>query len=366
MSASATLREVAEMAGVSIGTASQALNNRPNVSPDTRDRVVEAAKALGYPLKEPSMSYDANLSVIGMLTKHDHGSDLTVNPFYSYVELGVESECRRRNLSMMMATVEVDQQNRPMVWPAMLSEQRIDALLLIGTFIEDTIGLIQQRLDIPIVLVDGYAPHLPFDSVVTDNFHGGRSAVKYLLDCGHRHIGLIGSGEDSPPGIIKRRHSYFATMRQTGIQDFYVMDTPVSRERAYDATCRLLRQSPQVTAVFSVNDDTAIGAISAANDLGRSVPEELSVIGFDNIDLSKEINPPLTTIHVHKNWLGIMGVRMLVERAQNPNQPKTTTVVSTQLLVRESVRDLIKKQGTESGVSKTRKEVINSNSLEPV
>lgn len=192
--ASATLREVAETAGVSIGTASQALNNRPNVSSETRTRVIDAAKALGYPVRESVTPCEANLSVIGMLTKHDHGlDDAIVNPFYSYVELGVETECRKRGISLMMAAVDVDTQNHPVAWPAMLSEPRIDGLLLIGTFIEDTIDQIHQRLNIPIILVDSYAPRLPFDSVVIDNFHGAQTAVEYLIECGHRHIGLIGS-----------------------------------------------------------------------------------------------------------------------------------------------------------------------------
>lgn len=345
MSASATLREVAEMAGVSIGTASQALNNRPNVSPDTRARVVEAAKTLGYPVKELFGVSEANLAVIGMLTKHDYGSveDVIVNPFYAHVEAGVENECRKRGISLMMAAIEVDRQNRPVVWPAMLVEQRIDGLLLIGTFIEDTIDMIQQRLNIPIVLIDGYGPRLPFDSVVIDNFHGGQTAIEYLISCGHRHIGLVGSTKESSPSILSRRGSYLNTLRQHGIIDTYISDSIADRQHAYVAATELLKDNPQISAVFAVNDDTAIGVINAAHDLGLDVPGDLSVVGFDNIDLAKEISPSLTTIHVYKSWLGMLGVRTLIERAQNPDQPKITTVVSTQLLVRESVQHIVQK-----------------------
>lgn len=369
MSASATLREVAEMAGVSIGTASQALNNRPNVSPETKSRVVDAAKALGYPIKDMSNAFETTLSVIGMLTKHDYGlkNELIVNPFYSYVELGVESECRKRGLSLMMSSIEVDEQNRPVVWPAMLTEQRIDGLLLIGTFIEDTIDIIHQRLNIPIVLVDGYAPRLELDSVIIENFQGAQMAVEYLINCGHRHIGLIGSSEKSFPGILKRRYSYLSTLRRHGINDFYIADSSMSREQAYQSTRNMIQQSPMITAVFGVNDDTAIGVVNAVHDMGLKVPDDISVVGFDNIDLSKEINPPLTTIHVYKSWMGILGVRALLERSQNPDQPKTANVVSTRLLVRDSVRVINRKmqeQETDGGIEE-QEEVVEEIEMTP-
>jgi DNA-binding LacI/PurR family transcriptional regulator len=337
MASFATLREVAELAGVSIGTASQALNKRPNVSPGTRARVIDAATALGYQVKDPlNGSCESALSVIGLLTKHDYGLEVTVNPFYSHVERGVESECRKRNISLMFSSIEVDHQNRPVMWPAMLNEQRIDGLLLVGTFIEDTIDLIQRRINIPIVLVDSYAPHMPFDSVVIDNTQGAATAVHYLLNLGHRNIGLIGSNEESPPGVYERRYSYRKILQELGAT-IYIEDSELRRMSAYEATQCLLRRCPQITAIFSVNDDTAIGVMNAARDMGLEVPDDLSVVGFDNIDLAKEIVPALTTVHVHKSWLGILGVRHLLERAQNPDQPKITTVVTTQLVVRDSV-----------------------------
>ncbi len=335
MSSSATLRDVAELAGVSIGTASQALNNRPNVSPETRTRVVDAAVSLGYQVKEPAqLLNETTVSVIGMLTKNDFGLPITANPFYSYIQAGVESECRKRSLGLMYATIIVDQQNRPVTWPAMMSEQRIDGLILIGTFIEDTIDLITRRSELPVVLVDSYSPGLPFDSVLTDNIQGAASAVNYLIESGHRCIGLIGSNVESPPSIMERRHGYLNTLKAHGISDVFVEESHLFSESGYDAAMRLLKRTPQVTAIFACNDEVAIGAMRAARDMGLSVPGDLSVIGFDNIDLAKAVTPALSTVHVNKTWMGVMGVRHLLDRAQNPDQPKLTTLVSTQLIVR--------------------------------
>jgi DNA-binding LacI/PurR family transcriptional regulator len=222
----------------------------------------------------------------------------------------------------------------------MISEQQIDGLVLAGTFIEDTIDLFSHRLEIPIVLVDSYAPNLPLDSVVIDNVAGAIAAVEHLVDQGHRRIGLIGSNEDSPPSICGRREGYHRALRAHGVQQTYIQPSGLSRESGYEAAGQLLDRAPEVTAVFGCNDLTAIGVISAARDRGLDVPGDLSVIGFDNISLAQEITPALTTIHVHKTWLGAISVRRLAERALMPQQPKVTITVSTELIVRESVRPL--------------------------
>jgi DNA-binding LacI/PurR family transcriptional regulator len=219
----------------------------------------------------------------------------------------------------------------------MISEKRVDGLILMGTFIEDTIGMIRKQAGAPIVLVDSYAPSFPFDSVVIDNVQGSFNAVKSLIENGHRHIGLIGTNPMSPPGVVERRTGYLKALEVHGIRESYVEESMLVRRNAYDATLYLLQRAPQVTAIFSANDDTAIGVINAAHDLGLAVPKDLSVIGFDNIDVAKEIRPALTTIHVHKTWMGALGVRFLLERALNPEQPKLSVTVATELIVRETV-----------------------------
>jgi DNA-binding LacI/PurR family transcriptional regulator len=337
MASTAKLRDVAVMAGVSIGTASQALNNRPNVSPETRARVFDAAITLGYFKDSRNNHAENSISVIGMLTKHDYGEEVTVNPFYSHVERGVEKECRKRNIGLMYSAIEVDLKNRPVIWPSMVNEQRIDGLLLIGTFIEDTIEHIQRYVNIPIVLIDSYAFHLPFDSVLIDNVEGATCAVNHLIGLGHKHIGLIGSNPESHPGVFERRIGYQKTIQKAGIPNTYIEDCELNRESAYQAVQKLLQRNPQITAIFSVNDDSAIGVMNAIRDLGLSIPGDISVIGFDNIDVAKEIAPTLSSIHVHKSWLGILGVRSLIDRILNPEQPRVITIVTTQLIVRDSV-----------------------------
>jgi len=336
MATSATLRDVARLAGVSLGTASQALNNRPHVLPETRSRVLETARALGYVPRNANGSHTP--AVIGMLTKHDVGPPAQFNVFFSHVQAGVESECRAHRISLMFASVEVDQSNRPVEWPRMIEDKHIDGLILIGTYIEEAIGSLQRRLlDKPIVLVDGYAPNYPFDSVLIDNIGGATKAVNHLVDCGHRHIGLIGSNPASPPDILERRAGYLQALAARGIGQSYVEDGLMRREEGYAALQRLLKRAPQVTAVFVTNDDTAIGVMHAAHDMGLKVPDDLSIVGFDDIDLASEIHPALTTVHVYKSWLGRLGVQRLLERARTPDQPTLAITVATRLVERESV-----------------------------
>jgi LacI family transcriptional regulator len=338
MTATATLRDVAERAQVSIGTASQALNHRPNVSVETRQRVLEAARDLGYKPREPAAGLnDSQVEVLGMITKHDYGLPIEINPFYSHIQLGVERECQRMGLSLMYANIEVDHQNRPVYWPSMLREQRIDGLLFVGTFFEDTVDIIQRQTNVPIVLIDSYAPNLPFDHILIDNMNGTRRMVEHLIQLGHRNIGLVGSGEEIPPGVQERVHSFFTTLKAHNLPTHYHEDSWLERGQSYEATLNLLRRAPELTALFVINDDCAIGAMHAATDLGLRIPEDISIAGFDDINVAREVTPPLTTVVVPKAWMGAMGVRRLLERAANPDQPKVYLVLSTDLVIRKSV-----------------------------
>lgn len=338
MSSSATLHDVAELAGVSIGTASQALNGKPNVAAGTRAKVMDAARTLGYFSKErsPDLS-EERLGLVGMLTKHDLGSPIVPNPFYSHVQMGVEAECRRLGINLMYAHLEVTRKNLPVAWPAMLQDGALDGLLLIGAFIEDTVELINRRLDkLPVVLVDSYAPNLPLDTILIDNQQGMISAVEHLVALGHRHIGLIGWNEDAAPSVDERRDGYLQALRRHGLPEQYIEPSALNRDGGVRATHQLLQRAPEVTALIACNDDTAIGALTTLRQLGLDVPGHCSLVGFDNIDLARDVTPALTTVHIYKSWLGALGLRQLLLRANNQEMPKVTTRLTTELIVRAS------------------------------
>ncbi|HEX2908899.1 MAG TPA: LacI family DNA-binding transcriptional regulator [Phototrophicaceae bacterium] len=339
----ATLRDVAKLAGVSLGTASQALNNKSNVSPEKRARVLEAASTLNYQAttRTPVTSTQP-ISVLGMLVRQDFDAPLALNSFYSYVLAGIERECQRQNLSLMYANIQVDNMNRAVSFPPLLLNQQVDGILVVGAFLQDTIEHIREVAEKPIILVDAYTLGTPYDSVVTDNINGVYNAVSYLIEAGHRQIGLIGSSPEAYPSIRERRKGYSRALKHHDLnQTDYIEDSFLTMESGYEATMRLLKRAPQVTAIFACNDNVAFAVINAARDLGLDIPGDLSVIGFDDIDLAQEVRPALTTVHVDKVMMGVIAVRQLRDRAEDISRPTMTTALSTQLIIRESVARLV-------------------------
>jgi LacI family transcriptional regulator len=338
-----TLRDIAKVADVALSTVSQVLNNKPNVAPETREKVLQVATALGYKHRiSINAPYAPELTTVGLLTKRRAEDDaMVVNPFYQYVIAGVERECQRHNINLMYANIEVDTRNYTRSWPAMLLNDVVDGVIVVGAFLEETIVDISRRTGRNIALVDAYtSADAVFDSVLIDNFHGAQTAVTHLIDNGHRHIGLIGSNTDSYPSVLERRRGYQVALASAGITDVYIEDGTLDRPDAFEATIRLLRRHPHISAIFACNDNVAIGVMNAVRQLGYRVPNDVSVVGFDDIDLAQEVMPPLTTIHVDKVLMGTMAMRMLRDRANDPHRAAVKTMVTTHLIARESVRNL--------------------------
>lgn len=245
------------------------------------------------------------------------------------------------NINLVYANIEVDERNHTLNWPSMLLNELVDGVIVVGAFLEEAFADISRRAH-NIVLVDAYSSYKSgFDSVVMDNFNGAFSAVTHLIENGHRAIGLIGSSPDSYPSVLERRRGYLAALAQHDIQEPFIENSTLSRADGFEATLHLLRRHPQLTAIFACNDETAMGVMSAARHLGYELPEDLSVVGFDDIDLAQEVMPALTTVHVDKVLMGTVALRMLRDRAIDPERASLTTVVTTQLIVRESVRKII-------------------------
>ncbi len=335
-----TLRDIAELAGVSLGTASQALNNKGNVAPNTRQRVLDAAAQLGYQqqVRIPAVE-KYQISTIGALLKLDPEDSTPLNPSYSGILAGAERECQRQNLSLMFANVEVDLNSRVVNWPTMLLDQQVDGLLIMGIYLESTLNEIDRQLGSkPIVLIDAYTPNQSYDMIVFDNFNGAFKAISYLIECGHRHIGLIGSHADHDyPSVHERRKGYLHALQVHGIIQSYIQEGLLRTEEAYEASIDLLTQHPEITAIFACNDETASQVLRAARSLGRRVPEDISVMGFDDVELAQKVTPSLTTMRVDRLLVGALGVRQLVDRASNPDRAALTTSVSTEVVIRESV-----------------------------
>jgi LacI family transcriptional regulator len=339
MSQRITLEEIARNSGVSLATVSLVLREKPGVNDETRRRVLDTARTLGY-RKKPALetAQSQALQQVGVLVKSRPDDLPQTNQFYAPVLAGIEAACRRRHINLLYATLAVDEDNHPQELPRMLLEDELDGLLLVGAFVDTTITGLMRRHATPTVLVDAYAAENSYDSVVSDNFRGAYQAVSYLIQSGHRHIAVVGSLPNAYPSIGERRRGYVQALHDRGIADRYFADSHLTPQEAAKAAVNLLRAHPHISALFCCNDMTAIGAMQAAHGIGRRIPDDLSVVGFDDIDLSAHVLPALTTMQIDKVGMGRLAVQLLANRVEFPASGYATTVLRPKLIERQSVR----------------------------
>jgi LacI family transcriptional regulator len=348
MSQRVTLEDIARQSGVSSATVSLALRDKPGITADTRQRVIETARELGYrKLAQPERG--SALHHLGIAIKARVDDDPQVNSFYAPIVAGIEAACRKLKINMLFATVPVDRDSHPQELPRMLFASHLDGILLIGAFVDQTITHILQHQGLPTVLVDAYAPGHDYDAVLIDNIRGAYDAVSHLIGLGHRQIGLVGTLPDAYPSIADRRTGYEQALADHGIAGRYFADCHLSIEEGAAATAALLAAQPEITALFCANDLIAVGAIQAARAAARQVPGDLSIIGFDNIELGQHLNPQLTTLHVDKVAMGRLAVTLLAQRAEYPAANAITTVLRPSLVERQSTRRLTAGRARQAG-----------------
>jgi LacI family transcriptional regulator len=332
------ISDIARHSGVSVSTVSLALNNKPGVSEETRSKVYQIAVELDYPIK-PAMapSKASRLTTIGMIVKTDPNLTPQANPFYSKVIVGIEDGCRRNGVNLLFATLPVDENNRPLETPLLLNSDIVDGLLMVGTFVDETItSLIGRRIP-PIVLVDGYSNTEKYDTVESDNFRAAYQAVEYLVQRGHRQIGLVGSDDNCFPSLKQRRNGYLRALKDNDIFDPYIANFNIIRSHGQEEIATLLREHPQITALFCVNDDIGNSAIKTVQGLGKRVPEDISVIGYDDTFLALTSHPAMTTMRVDTVAMGHSAVNLLSLRLDNPESARMTLTIHPTLVERDSV-----------------------------
>jgi LacI family transcriptional regulator len=224
----------------------------------------------------------------------------------------------------------------------LIEENKVDGLLLVGEMSHDFVMRL-NKTGIPIVLVDHDIKGTALDSVTSDNFNGAYEAVSYLIDLGHRDIGFI--TENLAHGTFHSRFlGYKEALKKHQIEydeNLVEAGIPYTGQGILD---KLLKSSKQPTAIFNCNDLIAIKAITAAREKGLSIPDELSIVGFDDIEISSQIHPPLTTVRVRREEMGALAVRKLISRINDKDKKFTKTVMPTELVVRKSCKPFIVKE----------------------
>ncbi|MGN6758769.1 MAG: LacI family DNA-binding transcriptional regulator [Thermomicrobiales bacterium] len=337
-----TIEDVARESNASVSTVSLVLRNKPGIGAETRRRVLETAQALGYRRQSPAPVTAPGTRNIGLILRararsRDVGPSV-VNAFYSWVVSGIDAAAQQARLNLLYASLAVDDDNRLLDLPRHLLDQALDGVLLVGAFTDEAIAELAGVQARPVVLVDAPARLHRYDAVVSDNEGGAYTAVAHLITQGHRRIALAGPGSTADPNFNERREGYRRALREHGLASYPLAQGETHDAADDNAAAAMLRQHPEVTAIFGCNDTFALSALRALRLLGWRVPEDVSVIGFDDIERSGQTTPPLTTMAVDKVSMGRLAVQMLLFRLAWPDAAPTLTMLQPRLVERQSVR----------------------------
>ena len=324
MSSDVTVRDIANAAGVSVGTVSRALKNQRGLSDETRRHVRQVAADLGYDLTRLRSGKAPRL----VFLIHRHHSNFAVNPFFAEVMHGVEEGCRQFGVApTLLSARQGDAVGK------LLKLHEPDALLVAGYFEDEVLAQLTD-LGLPLVLVDGWIPGCA--AVNPDNTGGGYQATRHLLDLGRQRIAYI-AGSLAHFSIRERSRGYRRALFEAGMladPDLEALAPPGldDAEGAAAAMRTLLRRRLRPDAVFAYNDSAALAAMRVCLDAGLRIPEDIAFVGFDDIPAARYGAIPLTTLRVDKQELGRTGVEMLVGGGAMPQE----MVMGVELMVRES------------------------------
>jgi LacI family transcriptional regulator len=328
-----TIREVAESAGVSYATVSHVINNTRLVSPETRERVLAAMAALNYRPNALARSLrQGKTNTIGLVLPD------SANPFFAEISRSIEDETFRKGYSVFLCNTELDTQ-RELFYVDVLSKKQVDGIIFIAAGDQaDSLDFLRRR-NLPVVMIDRNVPSVELDAVLTDNQLGGLLATRHLLDLGHTRIACI-AGPSSITPSAERIIGYRKALEQAGLpyDESLVLRGDYHAQSGLEITHSILKMDPRPTAIFALNDLMAWGALRAAAEAGCSVPKDLAVVGYDDLELSRFTNPPLTTVAQPKKEIGVQAVNMLIDRMSQRNKPPTRVVLPPELIVRRSTQ----------------------------
>jgi LacI family transcriptional regulator len=316
MSKRPTLRDVAKRAGVSKATAARVVNGTHDlVREETRERVMQAVQQLGYERHAVAGSLRSERTFMIALSIPD-----ITNPFWPEVARGVQDAVEQAGYTVVLMNNDWNA-TREMAHLRRMHQKQFDGLIINPTA---TVSTDLMALQIPVVLLASGESYPEFDTVSSDSAQAGYLAMEHLIQLGHRRIGLIA-------GPLRRRKShthrdtYWKVCREhdLDVDPSLIVETSFTQEGGYTATQYLLELAQPPTAVFAVNDIIALGALRAAQSAGLHIPEQMSIIGMDDIFAAATSNPPLTTIAKPKYEIGATAARFLLERIEG-TAPETT------------------------------------------
>ena len=327
-----TIQDVAQTAGVSRATVSRVLNRHPSVDDALRTRVETAIAALGYHPNPAARRLRANSSdVLGLMVP-----DIQ-NPVFVSVARGVEDEAYKHQLNVMLCNSD-DNPAKQQAYLRILQAERAAGVIVVPTSVHDAPVLSEIRASgVPIVLVDRQVDDAMFDMVKVDNVRGAYIAVKHLLDLGYQRIAMITGLEDVTPGY-ERPLGYFEAMRHAGrpIDTELIRPGDFKDTSGYLQTLALMALPTPPDAIFSINSLTTIGVLRALRELGKRVPQDVALVGFDDLPFPEITTPMLTVVAQPSYEIGQQAVQFFIRRRRDPKASYMTVTLQPRLIVRES------------------------------
>ncbi len=313
-----TIKSVAEAAGVSIATVSFVLNDRPGqvISPPVRQRVLETARRLNYAPSAAAagLARKQTANVAILFYRNDH---LITNQLYSFVVQGAIKEASAREYNVLFSFMQHEFQDYNDL-PKVVREKNAEGVLFIQDVSEPLFRELTSR-GIRAVAVDSH-PHVDgLDAIYADNETGARLAAAHLIELGHQSIAFLHASADRP-SISERSRAFVAELTArgltTGLERPFIEAEELTFQAGYRAAREALRQRPSLTGIACANDELAAGVIRASRELGRRVPQDLSIVGFDDIIMARYLDPPLSTITYDREAMGRWAMSRLLEQVQ--------------------------------------------------
>ena len=332
----ATLRDVAEKAGVTTATVSYILNDKKHFPDETRQRVMDAITELGYiPNLSARTLTQRSSKLIGIVVPQTEGSRLMFqNNFYSEILGSIEFHARQNGYHIIISATDANES-----YLRLARERNLDGIIVIGMYPDEFYRQMKES-HIPIVLVDSYCNDHYYHNIRIDDAYGSYLATRHVLSKGHRDIAFF-SGQLKENGVMKKRLTgYREALSEFGVgfDQRYVFEGRIDYASGIDAAERLLASRVPATAVVAAADILAIGAMKGFYERGVRVPDDISVMGFDDLEISQYLTPGLSTIHQEISQKGEKAVELLINNIKEPNLTKQEQILPVKLIERGSVK----------------------------
>ncbi|GFH89937.1 MAG: LacI family transcriptional regulator [Lachnospiraceae bacterium] len=329
-----SIKDISKRTGFSPATISNALNHKRGVNEETAAEVFRVAKEIGY-------ISESKIMRVKLVIFKNNGKIIDDTPFFSLLFDGIEKECRAAGMEMVLCSLNKEDEDY---------EEQVDwiihdntcAVILLGTELMEEDVELYKSASCPFLMLDYWAWDMSFHGVLINNADSARLAVEYLIKKGHREIGYL-KGDYRIKAFRSREVGYGVAMQKRGlpVKKEYMVTLSTTMNGAYRDMLKYLQGFPKLpTAYFADNDMIALGAMKALQEMNYRIPEDVSVVGFDDLPFSEISNPPLTTLRVPKQEMGRIAVKKLVEVLNGDMKVKTKTQVCTVFVERNSVKQM--------------------------